>query len=217
MRIEEIDQRRTVGLAAFTVAKRIQVKGAAVEHTKIIKNTRAAANDFGIGQTVTRPEIFDPDLMELAHASLLRPLIAEHRPGIEELQRQALRESVGDHRPHHAGGVFRAQCQRLAATVGEVVGFLGDHIAAVAERTREHLGKLEHRRRHLLKAVKARGGARRADHPLVAGHRGWHEIRGSPGGLQTRHIGLVPGMVSREDGIGRVRLGPLRVRTLRLP
>ena len=59
--------------------------------------------------------------------------------------------------------------------------------------------------------------ARRADHPLVGGHRGWHEIRGSPGGLQTRHIGLVPGMVSREGGIGRVRLGPLRVRTLRLP
>ena len=62
--------------------------------------------------------------------------------GIEELQRQALRQPVRDHRPHHASRVLRPQGQRLTAPISEIVGFLGLHVAAVAKRPRKHLGEL---------------------------------------------------------------------------
>ena len=177
------NKRGPIGLPAFGIAKRIQMKRASVQHRQLAKNTGTAADDLGISNPVARPQIFDADLVELAHPSLLWPLIAKHRAGIEIFQRQALRHAVGDHRADHAGGVFRPQGQGLAPTVSEIIGLLGNNVAAVAKRAREHLGEFEDRGRHFLKAVPGRGTARRVGHRTMRRHGGWQEIGGSPGGL----------------------------------
>ena len=45
-------------------------------------------DDFSILRRFRRAEGFDADLVELPEPSLLRPLVSEHRPGIEELLRR---------------------------------------------------------------------------------------------------------------------------------
>ena len=46
----------------------------------------------------------DVDLVELAVAALLRPLVAEHRAGVEYLLRQRLGQAVGHQGAADAGG-----------------------------------------------------------------------------------------------------------------
>ena len=114
--------------------------------------------------------------MELPHPAFLGALIPEHGACIEELQWQALRQPIGNHRPHNTSGIFRPQCQRLATPIGKIVGFLGHHVAAVTKRSREHLGKFENRRGHFLKPVKARRVARRIHDAPMRRHYRWQQV-----------------------------------------
>src|SRR6185312_2247572 len=106
----------------------------------------------------------DIDLMELAEAAFLRPLVAEHRPRGEELQRQALRQTVRQHRADEARSVFRSQRDLFAAAIGEGVHFFRDDIRALADRPREDFGEFEDRRRDFLEAIALGNAARRVDH-----------------------------------------------------
>ena len=121
-------------------------------------------DDLDVGQGLRSPDQLDADLMELAQAALLRPLVAEHRAVIEELLRQILGQPARDHRAHHAGRVLRPQRDPLAAAILERVHLLGDDVGGLAQRALEHLGELEDRRRDLAIAVALGAIAR----PVVA-------------------------------------------------
>ena len=61
-----------------------------VEHAERLENVRAPSAITSTSPSGLRhAEQLDVDLVELAEAALLRPLVAEHRAGAEELQRQA--------------------------------------------------------------------------------------------------------------------------------
>ena len=112
--------------------------------------------------------------MELALASLLRPLVAEHRAGAEQLERQLLVQlAVGHEGATDAGGIFRPERQRFAATVLEGVHLLRHHVGGLADAAGEQFGELEDRRRHFPVAVEARDVAGSAHHmgeaPVLVG------------------------------------------------
>ena len=74
-----------------------------------------------VGAGLGRAQHLEVDLVELALAALLRPLVAEHRAGGEELQRQLLRQlAVGDEGAADAGRVLRPQGERFAAAILKV-------------------------------------------------------------------------------------------------
>ncbi len=87
----------------------------------------------------------DVDLVELAVAALLRPLVAEHRAGVENLLRQGLRQAVGDQRAADAGGAFRPQRDGITAAILERVHLLRHDIGGFARacgRTRAVSSKI---------------------------------------------------------------------------
>ncbi len=110
-------------------------------------------DDLDIGHGLGHADQLDADLVELAKAALLRPLVAEHRATVEELERQLLGQAAGDDGPDDAGRVLGAERQAVAAPVLEGVHLLGDDVAGVAEAAGEHLGELEDRRLDLAIAV----------------------------------------------------------------
>ncbi len=126
-------------------------------------------------------------MRELAEAALLRPLVAEHRTAREKLKRQVLREPVGEHGTDDAGGIFRPQRDLLAAAVGEGVHFLGDDVGRLADGPREHLGKLEDRRRDLLIPVALGDAARRVNDSAMSTLLFRQEILGAAHRLQGGH------------------------------
>ncbi len=105
--------------------------------------------------------------MKLAQPPLLRPLVTEHRTAAEYLERQFLAEPPRDERPRHAGGRFRPQGDPLAPAVVKGVHLLGDDVGGLAERALEHLGELEHRRRHFVIPRACRHGTGDLDHVAV--------------------------------------------------
>ena len=77
--------------------------------------------------------------MELPVAALLRPLVAEHRPGVEHFLRQGLGKPVGDERAAHARGVLGPQRDGIAAPVLKVyISFVttSEVSPSVREKTR---------------------------------------------------------------------------------
>ena len=85
MGLEISHKRLTIGSAAIGVAQRIQMQDAFVQHTEISQHTRATGNNLGIRQPACRAQIFNTNLVKLAHPSLLRALIPEHGACIEKL------------------------------------------------------------------------------------------------------------------------------------
>ena len=79
-----------------------------VGHAERLQDVPAAGDHLGIGQRLGRADHLDVDLVELPVAALLRPLVAEHRAGIEHLLRQRLGQPVADQGAADAGGGFRA-------------------------------------------------------------------------------------------------------------
>ena len=128
-------------------------------------------DDLDIGLRLRHPEQLDADLVELAEAALLRPLVAEHRAAVEEFQRRRLGQPVRQHRAHDPGGVLRPQRHLFAAAIGEGVHLLRHDVGVLADRPREDFGELEDRRRDLGKAVKRRRLARGLADPAVAPRR----------------------------------------------
>ena len=108
MRLKERNKRLTVGRAACRIAKRIQMKRTFVQNAKLVKNASATANDLSISNPITRPQIFNPNLVKLSHAAFLWPFITEHGASIEKLQGQALRQTIGNHRPDNASSILWA-------------------------------------------------------------------------------------------------------------
>ncbi len=113
---------------------------------------------LGVARRVGAPEHLDPELVELAIAPLLRTLVAQHRPAVEEaLLRVAAIEPRLDIGAHHARRSLRAQHDpalvlALAALLDEV-HLLLDDIRGRAGRAHVEFDSLQRRNPNLLDRV----------------------------------------------------------------
>ena len=109
---EVAHQRVAVGSAALLVAERVDFQHGLAGDAERLQDIPAAGDHLGVGQRLGRADQLDVDLVELAVAALLRPLVAEHRAGAEHLLRQRLGQPVGHQGAADAGGGFRPQRDR---------------------------------------------------------------------------------------------------------
>ncbi len=91
---------------------------------------------------VFHPERLQPELVVLAVAPGLGPLVAEGRRGVPGLEREP--RSVLDEGPGHRGRPLRAQGHVAVALVPELVHLLGDDFAALPDAPEEDPDVLEH-------------------------------------------------------------------------
>ena len=181
------DQLIAIGTPARRIAQTVQLQHDLVGEAELGQNPRAERDHLDVGERLRRAQDLDVDLMELAQPALLRPLVAEHRAAREQPDRQLLAERAGDERARDAGGVLGAQRQAVAAPVLERVHLLGDDVRGLAERAREHLGELEHRRRDLGIAVAGRDRAPGLDHLAMAERGLADDVVGAADGAKAGH------------------------------
>ena len=81
------DERGSIGLAAAAVAQCVQLKYAGFQHAQTFKDVSPQRDHFGVGLWLCWPHQFHADLVKLAIAPLLWPLVPEHGAGIEEFKR----------------------------------------------------------------------------------------------------------------------------------
>ena len=186
---EIADQPVAIGVPAVRIAQRVELEAHMLGEAERAQNLGAERDHLDVGERLRRADHLDVDLVELAQAPLLRPLVAEHRAGAEQLDRQVLAERAGDEGARHAGGVFGAQGHRLAAAIGEAVHLLGDHVRGLAERAGEHLGELEDRRRDLGIAVAGRDLAPGLDHLAMAQRILADDVVGAADGTKELMLG----------------------------
>src|SRR6185369_1479249 len=104
---EILDQHLAVILPALIIAQGIELQDAALPGAEATQELNTGRDHFDIALRLLDAEELDASLMELPHAALLRPLIAEHRSGIKIFQRQILGEATGDQRTRNTCCAFR--------------------------------------------------------------------------------------------------------------
>src|SRR5262249_7866336 len=127
------------------------------------------AHHFRVHGRARLTEGFHVGLVELAIASRLRSLVAEH--GADRVETDGLRldlEPVLDVGAHEPGGGLGTEGERVAAAVLEGVHLLLDDVRLVADAPREELRALEEREANLAIAVGFEGGSARGLHTLPA-------------------------------------------------
>ena len=81
MALEIVDEGQAIGLPALLVAQRVELEGDAVgAEAQRLQDVGAEGDDLDVAHGLGHADQLHPDLMELAKAALLRPLVAEHRP-----------------------------------------------------------------------------------------------------------------------------------------
>ena len=178
------DEGGAVGGAGFGVAEGVDFEGDAVRDAEGVEHVVAEGDDFGVGERLGGADEFGADLVELAVATLLRALVAEHGAGVEDFLREALGEAVGDEGAADAGGAFRAKGDAVAAAVLEGVHFLGDDVGSVAEGAGEDAGFFEDGGGPFVEAVAAGEGARGVDDVGVAAPVFADEVARAADGLE---------------------------------
>src|SRR5204863_8366131 len=114
---EIADERLAVSAPARGVSERIELQDRAFEHTELSQHLRPDLDHLHVRLRLRHADEFHVNLMKLAEPAFLRPLVPEHRSAREELERQALRQSIGDDRAADAGGVFGPERDLVAAAV----------------------------------------------------------------------------------------------------
>ena len=138
------DQRLLEGVAFFGKADGVQLQREEVKYAEAAEEVGADGDEFGVERCIRHAEGFDAHLRELAAAPFLRAFVAEHRPfGIDALR--LLQFAVLDHRPHYAGGGFRAQGDAFVVAVVEGVHFFADDVGFFADGALEQAGLFEER------------------------------------------------------------------------
>jgi hypothetical protein len=139
---QELGQESQVTRTAHVVTHRVQLERQTPQ-TQPGEEIGGQRDDLDVEVGVGRTERFHPELVVLAVATGLGPLMAEGRGDIPGLP--------GDHRvvldegPDDRGGAFGPQGQQLPVAVGEFVHLLPDDLAALADTPVEDLGVLEER------------------------------------------------------------------------
>ena len=137
-----------VGRPAGGVADRVEVDLDAREPGVAVE-ARAELDDLGVDGRPGVADRLDVELPELAVAAGLRPVVAEHRPGLGQLHR--LRPGlhpVLDIGPDDAGRRLRAErpCLAFLGPRREPEELLLDDVGDLADAALEDVGLLEQRR-----------------------------------------------------------------------
>jgi hypothetical protein len=113
MLLEVGDQRGAVRAALVRLAEAVDLEAnvAALDQAEVLPERAAHQDLLGVDVRAGVAERLDVDLVELAVAALLRPLVAEHRDLAPQAQRPVVERVVLDHRPHDAGGRLGTQRQ----------------------------------------------------------------------------------------------------------
>ncbi len=142
-----------IGGAALGVTHGVD-QGLEVAKAELAEEAHQQQDDLGVGPRSRVADQLGADLMELAVAPALRPLVAELRPDVEQPHRlRPLAQAVLGEGARHRRGVLRAQREALAVLVGEGVHLLADDVGRLAHAADEELGLLHDRRADLGEAV----------------------------------------------------------------
>jgi hypothetical protein len=153
-----------VGGPAGRVAERVHVDAHAA-HTDRFTDVDDQRDRLRVGGRVLASEQLGADLRELAVASFLRALAAEHRTRVPET-----RDGLGpcetgfEVGPHERGRAFGAQRNPGAVAVLERVHLLLDDVGGVADRPLEELNLFEKRELYLPESIGIQ-------HPLSRGQQ----------------------------------------------
>ena len=121
-------QSSTIGVSARTIAESVDLQHRIPCYSKSGQDVPAAGDYLGIRQGFGWSDQLGADLMKLAVATLLRALVAEHRPGVEHLLGQRLSEPVAHQGTTDARRALWPQRDAFAAPVLKAVHLLGHHI-----------------------------------------------------------------------------------------
>ena len=138
-------ERLAVRRAARRVADAVQVQlnpAQAPGLQQVVKQS----HHLGIHGRARRADRLHVNLVELAEAAGLGPLVAEHGPDEVELHQAALgTQAVLDVGPHEGGGGLRPERQAFAPPILEGVHLLFDDVGALPDPADEEFGALEGR------------------------------------------------------------------------
>src|SRR5690606_33390254 len=164
---------------------------------EIVPQSLAEQDDLAIRIGTAEAERLRAYLVELAVASLLRPLVAEHRPHVPEPLGAVVEQVVLDRRPDHARRAFGAQRQGLAVErIDEGVHLLLDDVGHFADATHEKARRLDDGRADLLVAVGRHGAGHGLLEPSPPMGLGGQDIVHAPDGpdfLDLGHCLVGPG------------------------
>ena len=142
---EVSDQRVAVFAPLKRIAQRIDVEHDAAQAQRL-PQPREHDDLLGIDVGSFEAEGFDVELMELAIAAFLRPLVPEHRAARPYPERPVVSQVVLDRRANDAGGGLGPERQRLAVQlVLERVHLPLDDVSGVADAALEQRGRLHDR------------------------------------------------------------------------
>jgi hypothetical protein len=169
VRFEVGDQRRPVRVALGRLAEAVELEPDVFTLLQPeLAQQRAREQDLlGVHIGADEAERFDVQLVELAIAALLRPLVAEHRTHRPQAQRPVVQRVVLDHRAHDAGGRLGPQGQPVAVhRVLEGIHLLLDDVGDLAQAAHEQRRGLDDRGQQVLVPIALQHGAHRGFEPL---------------------------------------------------
>ncbi|EWS63466.1 hypothetical protein Y695_03301 [Hydrogenophaga sp. T4] len=129
-------------------------------------------DQFGVHIGTDEAQRLGAELVKLAVTAALRALMAEHRPHVIQALATVVQQRMLDRRPHHTGGVFRAQGELLAVEpVLEGIHLLLDDVGHLAQAAHEQRRGFHDGRAQVAVAVAQHERAQLVFEPLpVCGH-----------------------------------------------
>src|SRR6185503_14082663 len=181
------DQRRPPRLARVGVAEGVELERHALAYPQLLQQLVPEAQDFYIGLRLGGADDLGVELVELAEAALLRPLVAEGRAMGGELERRMLLPAFGEIGAADAGGELGPERDRIPAAVLERVHLLGDDVGGLADRAREYLRLLDGRHLDPLEPEQPAHAIERRDHRREAVGVFAEQALRAPHGLKRHH------------------------------
>ena len=159
-------------------------------NTQALPEASAEQDNFCIHVWRGYTERLQPNLVELALASLLRPLVAEHRAAIPKPP-DGIEQTVLHRRTHASRRAFWPQRQALAIAVVKAVHLLFDNIGNFADGALEQFGLLYDGHADLGIAVTANQFAHHRFHILPTGGSIRQDVVHPANGSDITHINSV--------------------------
>ena len=156
MLLEVAHQCLAVSAALIGLAQAVDLKAhmAAFDQPELAPQGASHQDHFDIDIRPGKAQRLDIQLVELAIAALLRPLVAKHRAHGPDAQRAVVQRVVLDHGPYDAGSSFGAQGQLVAVhRIGEGVHLFLDDVGDLAQAAHKERGRLDDGRQQVLVAV----------------------------------------------------------------
>ncbi len=149
MGFEVRDQGGTMCLAlvGLTQAVELELDVPALDQPELAPERTQHQDQFGVHVRPGVPERLDVELVELARAPLLRPLVAEHRAQLPDAQWAVVERVVFVDGAHDAGGGLGPQCQAIAVhRVFPGEHLLFDDVGDLAQAAHEQRRRFDDRR-----------------------------------------------------------------------